>query len=150
MTSFAEFLVEAKKNTYASKGEGGEKRLPDGTRELSFSQGDFFYRDRYFGSNPFGGEELVFQGKEAIWLMNYFGHCQPMDGASQGEIYSFLKACLKKASVSAPFRGPQEFGAGEFLYENKFIGDLEAFSGEEAIYHQGQAVYRLKYHGGVL
>ena len=51
--SFKKFLVKAKINTYATNGEDNEKTLLDGTKELEFKEGDFLYRDRYFGSNPF-------------------------------------------------------------------------------------------------
>ena len=43
MVSFKSFLIKAKRNTYASNGEGGENRLPDGARELSYSASNFFY-----------------------------------------------------------------------------------------------------------
>lgn len=42
----SKFLVEAKINTYASSGEGGEKILPDGSKELEFEKKEFKYRDR--------------------------------------------------------------------------------------------------------
>ena len=39
------FLVKAKINTYASSEEGGEKILPDGSKEFEFKEREFKYRD---------------------------------------------------------------------------------------------------------
>jgi hypothetical protein len=58
---FLAFLLRAKLKTYATGGEGNERDFEDGTREMSYREGDFFYRDRYFGSNPFIGEEVVWR-----------------------------------------------------------------------------------------
>lgn len=63
-----DFLVKAKINTYASSGEGGEKKLEDGGRELIFENGEYKYRDRYFGFNPFIGE-----GKFVLIIFGRFG-----------------------------------------------------------------------------
>jgi len=54
-----QFLVKAKINTYVLSGEGGEKILSDGSKEFEFKEGKFEYRDRYFGFNPFIGQEIV-------------------------------------------------------------------------------------------
>lgn len=42
---FAAFLLRAKQKTYAASGEGNERNLDDGTREMSYREGNFFYRD---------------------------------------------------------------------------------------------------------
>jgi len=60
------FLVKAKINTYTSSGEGGEKVLPDGSKEFKFIEKELKYRDRYFGFNPFVGQEIVFQNRKII------------------------------------------------------------------------------------
>jgi len=69
----SKFLVKAKINTYASSGEGGEKILPDGSKEFEFEEKEFKYQDRYFGFNPFIGEEIVWQNGKVVWGMNYYG-----------------------------------------------------------------------------
>jgi hypothetical protein len=53
VSEFLHFLVNAKKNTYASEGEFSEKKLNDGTRQLTYEIKNFKYRDNYFGFNPF-------------------------------------------------------------------------------------------------
>ena len=49
-----EFLVKAKRKTYASGGK--DRFLEDGSKELVFEENDFRYRDRYLGFNPFAGK----------------------------------------------------------------------------------------------
>ena len=60
-----EFLVRAKQNTYASAGEE-EDILTDGSKELLYEEGDFKYRDRYFGSKTFAGEEIIWKNDNRV------------------------------------------------------------------------------------
>lgn len=142
------FLVEAKKNTYASDGEGGEKRLGDGSKELTFEKSGYTYRDRYFGFNPFLGEEVVFDNNgKAIWGMNYYGLILS-ENVEGKELYSFLQEALKLVAEDRPFRGPEIFKIDDWRYIDKSAGDLESFQGVEEIYYQQEKVYELTYHGG--
>lgn len=142
-----EFLVLAKINTYATAGEGGEKILEDGCKELSFSKEDFAYRDRYFGSNPFVGEEIIWQDNRVIWGMNYYGSAIS-DEISVKEIYEFLKESMQKVTAERPFRGPNDYKKEDFEYSDKSEGDINFFRGEECIKYKGKEVYKLYYHGG--
>jgi len=145
----AQFLVKAKINTYASSGEGGEKILPDGAKELEFEEGEFKYRDRYFGSTSFIGEEIVWQNGKIIWGMNYYGQTLSKI-VSAKEIYQFLQEALRKVGEDKPFRGPDSFKRDDFEYINKAKGTVEEFKGEEAILYKGETVYKLNYHGGAV
>ena len=69
----SKFLAKAKIATYASVGEANERTLDDGAKELTFEDGKFKYRDRYYGFNPFIGQEVVSQNGKIIWSMNYYG-----------------------------------------------------------------------------
>ena len=149
MNNFVKFLVKAKKNTYASDCEFKEKKLKDGAKELTFSKNDFIYRDRYYGSKKFIGEEVVFVGNKPYWAMNYSGSCIN-NKCSASDIYIFLKKCLKKVNSKTIFRGSEKFEENEFIYINKFKGDVEDFYGEEFIYYKNKKVYKLKYHGGLI
>ena len=55
------FLINAKKNTYASNGENKAKILFDGTKEYIFNESNFKYVDRYKGHEKFNGEENILQ-----------------------------------------------------------------------------------------
>lgn len=144
-----EFLVNAHINGYASSGEGGEKNLSDRSKELEYKEGLFFARDRYFGSNPFGGEEVVFYQQQPVWLMNYHGKVIK-ESVHVAEVYSFLKEALKKVPNNRPYRGLDNFKSGNFEYRNKVEGTVEKFIGEEQIYYNEELVYILKYHGGLI
>lgn len=143
----SKFLVNAKKNTYASKGETGEAILIDGGKEFRFKENEFLYIDKYFGFNPFIGEEIVFENEKVIWGMNYYGGITEKI-IPEKEVYQFLKEALKKVSEKSPFRGYSELKIGFLKYQNKVKGDIKKFQGEEAIYFKGKIIYRLSFYGG--
>ncbi|MDP3244459.1 MAG: DUF5680 domain-containing protein [bacterium] len=145
----SEFLVKAKINTYASSGEGGEKILPDGSKEFEFKEGEFKYRDRYFGFNPFLGEEIVFQNKKIVLGMNYYGKIVSKIVPPK-EIYQFLREVLRSVQKNKPFRGPDRLKKDNWEYFNKVKGTVEEFKGEETIFYKGELVYKLTYHGGII
>lgn len=145
----SKFLVKAKINTYASSGEGGEKILADGSKEFEFRERKFKYRDRYFGFDPFIGQEIVFQNKKIVWGMNYYGRVVSKV-IPQKQVYQFLQEALRKIPKEKPFRGPQKFKRENFQYFNRIKGTVEKFEGEEKIFYKGKLVYRLVYHGGII
>ena len=142
-----EFLVKAKVSAYASGGEGGEQLFADGCKELSFQEGEFKYRDRYFGWNPFVGEEVVWQDGQIAWAMNYYGLVFD-EVVPAGQVYTFLQQAMKQVKEDRPFRGPRSLKEDDYQYLDESQGSLEQFTGTERIYHQGRQVYRLHYHGG--
>lgn len=146
---FREFLVEAKKKTYASESpEAVPEPFLESSRQLQYSNGRYLYRDIYFGSEQFSGIEVVYEGQTPIWTMVYSGGTNsPLDSR---EIYAFLKRALRSLSTDFPARGPRIFREGEFTYENNYEGSLERFSGEELILLNESEVYRLNYYGGMI
>lgn len=146
----SKFLVKAKINTYASSGEEGEKILPDGGKEFEFEEGNFQYRDRYYGFNSFIGQEIVWQNGKIIWGMSYYGKVISEEIISAKQIYQFLQEALKRITEDKPFRGLDYLRKGDFEYFNKTEGRLENFNGEETILFKKQLVYQLKYHGGLI
>jgi hypothetical protein len=145
----SKFLVKAKISTYASSGEDGEKILPDRSKEFEFREGGFRYRDRYFGFNPFIGEEIVWQSEKIVWGMNYYGKIVSKIIPPK-EIYQFLQEVLRKISKNKPFRGPDRLKKDNLKYFNKVKGTIEEFDGEEKIFYKGKLVYGLVYHGGII
>jgi hypothetical protein len=148
VVSLEEFLVKAKVSTYASGEEGRD--LEDGAKELIFKEGEFMYRDRYYGFNPFGGQEVVFQNEKPIWVMNYYGGVTSniVDREEIKRIYEFLRKALKQVREDKPFRGPEYFKEDDFEYFNEVEGDVHDFRGTEKIFYKGELVYKLNYHGG--
>jgi hypothetical protein len=142
-----QFLVLAKVSAYASGGEGEERNLADGCKELAFQEGEFRYRDRYFGWNPFVGEEVVWQGDQIIWAMNYYGLVFD-EVVPAGQVYTFLQQALNHVKEDRPFRGPQVHKKGDFEYSDESQGNIDQFTGVERIFYRGREIYRLNYHGG--
>jgi len=142
------FLVKAKINTYASGKEGAILR--DGSKELVFREGKFLYRDKYFGSNPFTGEEVVSCKGKCVWSMNYYGYIIPSEDVSLKEVYTFLRKASKRVEEEKPFRGPEKYERHPFKYVNKVEGDVSKFNGTEKIFYKEKEIYRLLYHGGYI
>lgn len=144
-----QFLVKAKINGYASKGEEGEEILEDGSKEFTYEENGFKYRDRYFGFNPFVGQEIVWENGEVLWAMNYYGRVVSEEIEAK-EVYQFLKKALSQVKGSKPYRGPSRYQDGDYLYTNENQGNIDNFIGKEAISHRGKKVYELVYQGGIV
>jgi hypothetical protein len=144
------FLVEAKKATYAA-GDAAQKIVEmDKSTTLLFKDGDFEYQDNYFGGEPFGGREVVFFQNEPVYIMTYYG--QVNESVSDFEaIYKFLQKALLLIPEDHPFRGPDNYAEGDLIYKNTHSGGVENFFGEEIIYSsEGKELYRAKYAGGFI
>ncbi|PIP27378.1 MAG: hypothetical protein COX30_02205 [Candidatus Moranbacteria bacterium CG23_combo_of_CG06-09_8_20_14_all_39_10] len=143
------FILKAKKSTYANAEDDSKKILSDGSKEFTYADGSYSYRDRYFGSDPFTGQEVVFFNNKAVWIMNYHGYILDKT-VSESIVYNFLKRALMKVSESAPFRGPAKFIDGDYQYASEFMGNPTSFSGIETIYFKNKKIYELYFHGGVI
>jgi len=144
-----EFVVLAKKNTYASvarfnEAKQGATRL--NSKDLAFQDGDFKYWDTYVGNSGFSGSEVVWYQEIPVWSMNYIGRM--LTGVFGGEISEFLMHALAKVNLEMPYRGPVFYQDGKFTYVNSVTGDFDWFSGKELIYYEGIPIYELVYHGG--
>ncbi len=143
-----EFLVKAKVDTYSS-GRLTNKINKDGAKEFIFQEDNYLYTDKYFGTNPFFGQELVFEDEKFIWGMNYYGFSESFEVTSK-DIYIFLKLALKNVKEDEPYRGPRYFKDGDYQYFNEPKGNLERFVGVERIDYKEKTVYRCEYHGGLI
>jgi len=147
LQELAQFLVKAKRNTYA--GGGAEQTGTDESKNLQYKWGDYVYRDRYFGSEKFGGEEVVWFKEKPVWLMNYYGGIEKKIIDSE-RVFGFLRKALLQVSSDRPFRGPCLYKEGDFEYIDSNSGDITRFQGTEEITYRGKTVHRVKYAGGVL
>ncbi len=147
--AFRQFLVRAKLAGYATAGEGGERDSDDRGKEFRFSDGGLAYRDRYYGFNPFAGEEVVWHGGIPVWLMNYYGSVNSAD-PSPPEVFDFLKRAMQRVTVDRPFRGPERLMEGDLEYRDEGSGDIGQFAGIEVIRHKGTSIFSLHYHGGAI
>jgi hypothetical protein len=151
--TFVDFLLHAKRHTYASQGdEATVTLLVSGTKQLEYRDGLFFYRDIYVGMAYFVGQEIVSYQDHPVWSMSYAGGVVPAikDRAAIGAIYACLRLALRQGTVAQPYRGPAMGLEGSYVYTNQSEGTLEAFWGYERITDHAQPVYELHYSGGIL
>lgn len=142
-----EFLVKAKKNTYAGDGSlSVSSRLS--SKDLHYAEGDLHYIDTYLGSADFIGEEAVFENQVPVWGMNYYGKMLVPD-IPEGFSHC-LKSALKVVPLEYPFRGPAVFEHKEFTYKCFWQGNLSNFTGNEEIYFNVTGIYKLSFHGGMI
>lgn len=150
---FLQFLLDAKSSTYASLGDDASvSPLLAGSRQLEWREGPWLYRDIYFGTDYFVGQETISWQGSPVWSMGYAGGVvESITSKAQiKDIYSFLRSAMQQISLDYPYRGPQLWQHGEYLYTNQYQGGLNAFWGQEVITSQGNMVYELHYGGGFL
>lgn len=146
-SKFKSFIVEAKKNTYASGAKKEESSRPN-SKDYAYKKFNYYYLDSFVGNKDFIGEELVWDNEKICWGMNYKG--QVLVKETPSGFSKFLKDALKKVSDDCPFRGPRHFEDEDFVYECTWDGDIASFNGVEAIYHKGTQIFKLYFHGGNL
>ena len=139
-----EFLIRAKKATYAGKGaETISSR--EKSHDLTYRDGDYMYYDTYLGSVRFAGEEALWIKNTPFWSMNYIGRVigSPFSG-------DFLKEALLRVPEDKPFRGPETYSNGDYTYHCKTEGIFEWFHGIETICYKGSQIYECIFHGGLV
>ena len=148
---FVEFLVEAKRGTYAAQGDDASVRpaLP-GSKQLEYQRGLYVYRDVYFGMRRFVGQETVYHAGRPMWSMAYAGGLDRSDADSEQikAVYAFLREAMRLVSAERPYRGPASYRGARYMYACVSVGDLEAFRGTEEIQDSSGLVYRLRFAGG--
>jgi len=105
------------------KEEINERVLEDGAKELTFKEDGFRYRDRYYGFNPFVGQEIVWKDNKIVWSMNYYGKIIS-EIVPPKEIYNFLKKALRQVGIPAESVLPTR--DGELITEDERLrpGDV--------------------------
>ena len=139
-----DFLIRAKKATYAGKGaETSSSRVK--SHDLVYREGEYMYYDTYLGGEKFAGEEALWISEEPYWSMNYVGRVT-------GDNFSgdFLKEALLKVPEDKPFRGPEEYTDGDYSYKCEISGEYDWFQGYETISYKGTVIYECYFHGGLI
>lgn len=140
-----EFIIEARRNTFAANATAADNPRLQGSIQLEFQKGDYFYRDIYFnGIKNFSGQEIVYENSLPIFSLNYFGN------QLKKTEEDFLKEALFRLAEKARFGGSCEYEKREYKYEDKGEGVLESFSGREQVFINGKSVFKLSYQGGIL
>lgn len=139
-----EFLIRAKQATYAGKGaETASSRVK--SHDLEYREGDFLYYDTYLGGDRFAGEEALWISGIPYWSMNYAGRVT-------GENFSgdFLKGALLHVPAEKPYRGPDSYTDGDYVYYCDTEGSFDWFRGKETIEYRGEPIYECYFHGGII
>ena len=139
-----DFLIRAKRATYAGKGAETVSSRPQ-SHDLEYREGDLMYLDTFLGGERFAGEEALWISGSPYWSMNYAGRVTgtPFSG-------DFLKEALLSVPFEKPFRGPQEYTNGDYTYRCGGSGDFEWFQGYETIEYKGAVIYDCYFHGSVI
>ncbi len=140
-----DFLLLAKRNTYAAKAPEVKPCRP-GSHDLSYENSTGYkYYDTYLGGECFVGEEAVWLHDVPIWSMNYAGRVI-------GENFSgdFLKEALMAVPEERPYRGPEVYEKGDYLYHCQVSGEFIWFQGQEEIYYRKNKIYECNFHGEIV
>jgi hypothetical protein len=144
-----DFILKAKQSTYVGN---GNRLLPYrlGSHDLQFTDGAWAYHDSYFGESDFIGEEVVYHGGKVVWGMNYFGRIIHPERIASAEAGAIIKQSLSIMYQSGRFLGGFKNSMGKFNYTDTNDGDPLYFTGKEWIDLNGEVIYTLVYHGGLI
>ncbi len=137
-----QFRLEANVNTYAAfMNEVQSTRLD--SHDFRYENGDYVYHDTYVGGEQFAGEEAIWKRGKSMYAMNYMGRVLGKEFSG-----NFLKDALRHADKKMPYRGPEHYEDGEFLYKCSVNGEFTWFQGYEEIFYRDAKVYECYFHGG--
>lgn len=149
LDTLQQFIVNAKRATYVGS---GQKLLSYrlGSQDLQFFDGEWAYHDSYVGESDFMGEELVYYHKKPVWGENYFGYILKPELITSAQAGQVIKASLTAMYAEGRFLGGFECVLDQFKYVDTNDGDFRLFRGKEWIERNGEVVYELVYHGGLI
>jgi hypothetical protein len=143
------FIITAKAATYAGNGKRVQPTRP-GSIDLSYEEGDLTYRDSYFGSGDFIGEEVVWFHGDPVWAMNYYGYILVPEELSAEESGKVIKESLTALYSEGRFLSGFKHQTTLGLYIDTNKGDVSNFHGMEWTERGGRRLYELRYHGGLI
>ena len=146
------FLIEAKKQTYANENAPKIDSSRLNSKDYEYKKGNMIYHDTYFGGTNFIGEEVVYIDNQTYWAMNYYGITLD-ETLGEEAIDKALRPALMKVGEDVnviPVRGPKEFINGEYKYTFEIRGDINCFNGIESVYKNDVKIYELRCTGGLI
>jgi Domain of unknown function (DUF5680) len=143
------FVIRSKKATYVGSG-GGSEPSRVGSRDLTFADGPYRYRDSYFGGTDFLGQEVVWHHELPTWVMNYYGYIVRTDLIEPTGAGNTLKAALSQPNAQGRLLDNFTFDGAAGTYEIRSSGTIAHFSGRETIHVGPTLAYALDYHGGLV
>ena len=82
--------------------------------------------------------------------MNYYGYIMQPALINAQQAGGVIKNSLSLLYAENRFLGGFEHVVGDYAYRDANKGDVMQFHGVEIILFEGEEVYRLDYHGGVI
>ena len=119
------FLIEAKKETYANGTVEKVKSTRRGSSDYEYKNDKYSYHDTYFGGTDFQGQEVVYQQEDTpIWGMIYYGRTLD-ESLSEEAMDNALRPALMQVGEddTIPVRGPKEFENQGYKYTFEVTGD---------------------------
>jgi Domain of unknown function (DUF5680) len=149
MSALSAFIVKAKRATYVG---GGDKAEPSrlGSHDLTFQEGDWSYRDSYFGGTDFLGQETVWFKSKPVWAMSYYGYILRPDMIDATRAEETIKAALSEMYAQGRFPGGFDWKGPHGRYLDSSQGDVTHFKGREVINIEGVEAHALDYFGGLV
>lgn len=144
-----QFIINAKRVTYVGNG----KKLLSyrlGSQDLQYFDGDWAYHDGYVGESDFMGEEIVYHQKAPVWGENYFGYILKPERITSAQAGEVIMTALSALYAENRFLGDFRYTLDQFTYIDTSEGDFRRFLGKEWIEQDGEVVYELMYHGGLI
>ena len=146
-TALLTFIIAAKTATYVGNGAKSDSSRKD-SHDLVFEQGDWDYRDSYFGGTNFVGQEVVWFKGAAVWAMNYYGYILRADLIDATKAGETLKAALALPQSQGRLLDNLSYAGPHGHYTISSRGDVTHFSGREEISVNQLTAYALDFHGG--
>jgi hypothetical protein len=143
------FILRAKQATYVGS---GKTLLPYrlGSHDLQYHETEWAYHDSYVGENDFMGEEVVYHKGKVVWGMNYYGRIIQNEKITSAQAGKIIQHSLTKLYQEGRFLGGFINTVNEYTYRDTNQGDARYFTGKEWIEVDGEVVYSLDYHGGLI
>lgn len=115
------------------------------THDYRYEEEPYVYYDSYLGDKHFIGEEIILRKGQAVYAMNYVGRIIK-DAFNK----NFLKEALRASTIKMPYRGPEFYQSGEYIYRCNVFGQFTWFQGREVIFHNHEKIYEYFFNGGIL
>lgn len=144
-----DFILTAKAASYVGDGQPVPSCRVE-SHDLAFALGRFRYLDSYFGGSDFIGEEIAYEDEHPVWGMNYYGTILNPEKITAAQAGAMIKASLAPMYATGRFLGGWKHELGDLVYHDTSEGDLTHFTGYEWIEQDGEKVYELFYHGGLI
>ena len=147
LEALKQFLIKA--NKPHATGTAALRKEANGSRTITFKDGEWNMEDNFFGGEPYGGQEVVLYQGLPVWICVYYGRVHGTS-LSAPEVYGFLRESLQHPLKDLPFRGPDSYKKGDLEYKNKVQGSADNYAGKEVILEKGKQIYWATYLGGLI